>query len=76
MKGIIQGYSHRSNIVINYINLRCYNKFMIQEFYKYLLRSFLIIFVFMTLGIIALNSIDNCTDDGCSEFQTTISNHL
>ena len=44
---------------------------MIQEFYKYLLRSFLIIFVFMTLGIIALNSIDNCTDDGCAEYQTT-----
>ena len=49
---------------------------MIQEFYKYLLRSSLIIFVFMTLLIIALNSTDNCTDDGCSEFQTTISNQL
>ena len=47
---------------------------MIQELYKYLLRSFLIIFIFMTLGIIALNSIDNCTDDGCSEFQTIILN--
>ena len=43
---------------------------MIQEFYKYLLRSSLIIFVFMTLLIIALNSIDNCTDDGCLEYQT------
>ena len=49
---------------------------MILELYKYLLRSSLIIFVFMTLVIIALNSIDNCTDDGCSEFQTTISNQL
>jgi hypothetical protein len=44
---------------------------MIQELYKYLLRSSLIIFVFMTLVIIALNSIDNCTDDGCAEYQTT-----
>jgi len=42
---------------------------MIQELYKYLLRSSLIIFVFMTLVIIALNSIDNCTDDGCVEFE-------
>ena len=49
---------------------------MIQELYKYLLRSSLIIFVFMTLVIIGLNSIDNCTDDGCEEFQTTISNKL
>ena len=49
---------------------------MIKELYKYLLRSFLIIFVFMALGMIALSSIDNCTDDGCPEFQTTISNQL
>ena len=47
---------------------------MIQELYKYLLRSFLIIFIFMTLGILTLNSIDNCTDDGCAVFQTIILN--
>mgnify|MGYP004214807797 CR=1 FL=1 len=49
---------------------------MIQELYKYLLRSFLIIFVFMALGMIALNSIDNCTGDGCIEFSINTTNNI
>ena len=51
-------------------------KWMIEQPYRYLLKAILISFVLATIFYAVLNSEVACTDDGCSEFQTTISNQF